>query len=154
MQVSKPTSKTEPQASNVKVKAKGRPSWRPATVLKVPFKEPGFRYRWRHGDPANLQRAVEEGWEFVQKPTGVQKQPIENINSSDVEEGRIKTSITEYRGLVLMRAREELMQERDEYYAERTDAQVVTPNTYKRHVQGMFAKESLPSNALYDPGID
>jgi hypothetical protein len=114
------TAKREPllEALGFPAKKKGRATWKPAQKLQVHKKDPGFRYRWRENDAQNIQRAVAEGWEFVNPITGI---PGEHQDPGDGQQSL--TSTTEYRELKLMALPEEKAQARDEYFQERTDIQ-------------------------------
>ncbi len=132
-------------------KAKGNKAWKPAVQLDVQGKDPNFRYRWRLNDPEHIQRAQLEGWEFDQKKTGTDK--TGKIDTAqvvdDVSEGRLKTSLSKYRELILMRLPEELAKERDEYFQLQTDQQVITPKAFKRHT----AKMALEAAMDYDESL-
>ena len=101
------------------IKKKGKPSWKPAGTLEVFQKKPGFRYRWCDKDPQNIQRKVAEGWRHVNRETGL---PVEHENP----DGETLTSSTEYRELVVMALPEDVAQERDAYFREKTRAQTVS----------------------------
>lgn len=106
------------EALNMPKVKKGRSTWSPAQKLQVHDKKPGFRYRWRENDPQNIQRALSEGWEFVNPITGI---PGEHFDPEDAQKSL--TSNTEYRELKLMALPEEVAQARDEFFRERTDLQ-------------------------------
>ena len=98
---------------------KGKPSWKPAAALKAkPI--PGYRTRWTHKDPINIQRKEAEGWVMVNSETGLTS---EHEHPEDIESGTPVTSVTEYRELVLMALPEEDGQARDAYFTEQTDKQ-------------------------------
>jgi hypothetical protein len=101
--------------SNV-TKKKGFKVWRPASLLEVRNREPGYHYRWVNKEPLNISKKLAEGWEFAEKEELVG------------EDGRVKERVTEYRTLVLMKIDEETRQAREEYYSAETDRQsVLTP---------------------------
>jgi len=106
------------EALNMPTVKKGHATWKPAQKLQVHDRKPGFRYRWREDDPQNLQRAIAEGWQFVNPITGI---PGEHDEPGDGQKSL--TSNTEYRELRLMALPEEVAQARDEYFRERTDQQ-------------------------------
>lgn len=104
----------------VKQEKKGKASWKPAQKLDVRNKDPNFRYRFRDKDPQNIQRALAEGWEFVNPITGI---PGEHIDPEDSQKDL--TSTTEYRELTLMALPEDIAQARDEHFQELTRRQTV-----------------------------
>lgn len=134
-----------------KRKAKGNKAWKPATFLDVPNKDPNFRYRWEYKDPQVLQKALLEGWEIDRTGKckinpGVDLDDIDDNNTT----GRLKSSVTEYRELILTRIPEEVAKERDEYYEMLTDKQDVTPKNIRHVTKRMFDEAGLDSSTLYD----
>ena len=102
---------------------KGRPSWKPASnKLNVVKKVAGFRYRWCDKDEMNIEKKKAEGWEHVNKTTGI---PGESGQRSDVPDGKSLDSTQKYRELELMALPEEVAQERDRHFQELTDKQTV-----------------------------
>ena len=136
-----------------KRKAKGNKSWKPAILLDVPIKEAGFRYRWRLKDPDNVQRALQEGWEVVQKKTGHKGPAVDPVIDIIDDTGKLKTSLTEFRELILMRLPEDIAVERDEYYEIQTESQNITPAKFKAHTAGLFDENNLDSSTLYSPNV-
>ena len=96
--------------------------WRPAELLPEPDKEAGFKYRWirvsmnGQADARNLSRAIREGWE----PVRIEEQPKMKLLVDP--NSRFKDNI-EIGGLVLCKTPEELVQQRNQYYADQTKAQ-------------------------------
>ncbi|RJO72856.1 MAG: hypothetical protein C4523_02475 [Myxococcales bacterium] len=89
-------------------------------MLDVVRKVPGFRYRWVSKDPANMDKKQREGWAHVNQMTGLEGEHIAPGNAAD---GKPLTSLKEYRDLTLMAMPEEMAQERDRYFQEKTLAQ-------------------------------
>lgn len=85
---------------------KGNKSWRPATALELRKRE-GFRQRWCSSDPKDVQKKIEEGWQFSQ---------AHHIKQGHAEGGTPLTTTTTYRELVAMELPEEIAKERDAYY--------------------------------------
>lgn len=139
-----------------KQKISGKRSWRPATLLDVQNKVSGLNYRWCDKDPANLMKKQAEGWEFASK-SKVTHIKVDATNSLQVadpingEGSNLSTSITEYRDCVLMTIDDETLEARNEYFAERTDAQCITPEKYKSFAKQVFAEGKVDSSTLYDP---
>ena len=96
--------------------------WAPAELLPEPDKQPGFAYRWvriatlNKPDPKNISGKLREGWE----PVRIEEQPkfklLVDPNS------RFKENI-EVDGLLLCKTPEELVSQRNNYYANQTIAQ-------------------------------
>jgi hypothetical protein len=94
----------------------------PAELLPEPDKQPGFAYRWirvstlNNADPRNISAKMREGWE----PVSVEEQPkfqlLVDPNS------RFKDSI-EIGGLLLCKTPSEFVQQRNDHYAQQTEAQ-------------------------------
>lgn len=100
---------------------KGRPSWKPASMLDTVEKHDGHRTRWCSRDSLNLQRKQAEGWVFANSITGINR---EHEHPEKVGDGHSLTSVTEYRDLVLMALPEDVAKERDKYFQSKTDAAV------------------------------
>jgi hypothetical protein len=96
--------------------------WAPAELLPEPDKQTGYKYRWirvsmnGQADPRNLSRAIREGWE----PVRVEEQP--KLQMLTDPNSRFKDNI-EIGGLVLCKTPEELVDQRNKYYADQTAAQ-------------------------------
>ena len=103
-------------------------NWQRPELLPEPDKEAGYTYRWiRIGtrgnfDQINFSSATREGWEVVK----VEEQPKFKL-LVDVD-SRFVDSI-EIGGLVLCKCPINFMEERAEYYAEKTKAQDDSVNT-------------------------
>lgn len=136
-----------------KRKAKGNKSWKPAILLDVPNKRAGFRYRWRLRETDNIQKALQEGWEFENRPSGHVAPAVDPAVDIVDETGRLKTSLTEFRELVLMRLPEEIAVERDEYYEIQTEAQNITPDKFRQYAADQFIGADLDASALYTPTV-
>lgn len=101
---------------------KGSKSWKPAHRLKVDKKE-GWRYRMvDHTDHYNVEKKKAEGWEWVNATTGI---PGKHDRPSGTADGSNTDTGFEYKELRLMAMPEDLAQERDAYYAEKTRQQTV-----------------------------
>lgn len=102
-----------------KPKKKGNRSWRPAAPLGLKAKNPNFRMKWGHTDPARMMRAQAEGWVPADPGDAVHDRP------SGVDAGKgAPSSITEYRDMVLLKMPEEMAKERDAYYREAASSQL------------------------------
>lgn len=92
---------------------KGHPTWRPANVVDVIDKEPGYRYRLIEKSPRNLAKKEREGWEILSKVT-TQKTTAES-GYGRINEGTPMTSVLEGYDYVVGRIPEALAKSRDEY---------------------------------------
>jgi hypothetical protein len=96
--------------------------WAPAELLPEPDKEAGYAYRWirvatlNQNDPRNLSAKLREGWE----PVRIEEQPkfqlLVDPNS------RYKDNI-EIGGLLLCKTPIEFVEQRNQHYANQTQAQ-------------------------------
>jgi hypothetical protein len=106
--------------------------WAPAELLPEPDKQPGFAYRWIRvstldkADPRNLSSKLREGWE----PVKVSEQPKFQLL---IDPGsRFKDNI-EIGGLVLCKTPKELVDQRNKYYEDQTQAQTTAiDNSFMR----------------------
>jgi hypothetical protein len=106
--------------------------WAPAELLPEPDKQPGFAYRWIRvstmdkADPRNLSAKLREGWEPVKVSEQPKFQLLIDPNS------RFKDNI-EIGGLVLCKTPQEFVAQRNEYYANQTQAQTTAiDNSFMR----------------------
>lgn len=109
-----------PEKRKVGRPKKGKPTWKPAAMLDVPEKVPGFRLRWCDKDALNLQRKKAEGWIMANEINGIH---AEHDHPEKTGDGHSMTSVTEYRDLVLMALPEDLGKARDKYFNEKTEQQ-------------------------------
>lgn len=106
--------------------------WAPAELLPEPDKQPGFAYRWIRvstldkADPRNLSAKLREGWEPVKVSEQPKFQLLIDPNS------RFKDNI-EIGGLVLCKTPQEFVEQRNNYYADQTQAQTTAiDNSFMR----------------------
>jgi hypothetical protein len=106
--------------------------WMPAELLPEPDKQPGFSYRWirvsinGQADARNLSQKIREGWE----PVKVEEQPKFKllIDPNSRFQGAIEIG-----GLLLCKTPQELVQQRNSYYQQQTDAQAsAVDNSFMR----------------------
>jgi len=115
--------------------------WQPASALPEPDKQPGYAYRWvrvstlNEADPRNMSAKMREGWE----PVRIEEQPkfklLVDPNS------RFKDNI-EVAGLLLCKIPEEFMEQRKNYFANKTKASTEA-------VDNNFMRESDPRMPLF-----
>jgi hypothetical protein len=106
--------------------------WAPAETLPEPDKQAGFAYRWvrvstlNNADPRNLSGKLREGWE----PVKVSEQPKFKLLIDP--NSRFKDNI-EIGGLLLCKTPEEFVKQRNDYYANQTQAQTTAiDNSFMR----------------------
>lgn len=118
---------------------KGSRSWAPAAPLGIKSKDPAYRLRWVHAEPANMLRKRAEGWEQAGRNDAVHDRP------NGVESGAgTPAGVLEYRDMVLMKIPEEMAQEREVYY--RTQAQ--------QQLSGLTARAKTEINARTGALVD
>lgn len=98
-------------------------TWAPPQTLPSPTPQPGWVYRWIRTsmmgqmDPTNTSAKLREGWEPVKAEDHPELMMQADPNS------RFKGNI-EIGGLLLCKAPEELMKQREEYYRQQTQSQI------------------------------
>ena len=98
-------------------------AWRRPELLPSPDPEPGYVYRWirlstqGQADPTNVSSKLREGWE----PVLAKSHP--EIFLSGIENERFKDNIV-IGGLILCRAPEEMVEERNAYYKAQAQGQM------------------------------
>ena len=103
--------------------AQRKQAWTPPQTLPSPKPQPGWVFRYIRtsimgtADPSNTSAKFREGWEPVKAEDHPELMHMSDPNS------RFKGNI-EIGGLLLCKAPEELMKQRDAYYAQQTQAQV------------------------------
>ena len=103
--------------------AQRKQAWTPPQTLPSPKPQPGWVFRYIRtsimgtADPSNTSAKFREGWEPVKAEDHPELMHMSDPNS------RFKGNI-EIGGLLLCKAPEELMKQREEYYAKQTQAQV------------------------------
>ena len=97
--------------------------WTPPQTLPAPNPQPGWVFRYirtstmGQADPSNTSAKFREGWDPVKAEDHPELMHMTDPNS------RFKGNI-EIGGLLLCKAPEELMKQRDEYYAQQAKAQI------------------------------
>jgi hypothetical protein len=106
--------------------------WAPAELLPEPDKQPGYKYRWvrvstlNQSDPRNLSAKLREHWE----PVPIEEQPRFRLLADPTS--RYKDNI-EIGGLLLCKTPEELVDQRNLYFAKQNIAQMeAVDNTLMR----------------------
>jgi hypothetical protein len=98
-------------------------TWTPPQTLPAPTPQPGWVFRYIRtsimgtADPSNTSAKLREGWEPVKAEDHPELMHMSDPNS------RFKGNI-EIGGLLLCKAPEELMKQREDYYAKQAKAQL------------------------------
>ena len=117
-------------------------SWERPEVLPRPEKQDGYEYRWirisTRGTPdaTNVSAKLREGWE----PVKAQDHP--EIFTDSIIDVRFKDNVV-VGGLMLCKAPEELVKERNDYYKQQTAAQM-------RSVDNNLMRESDPRMPIFN----
>lgn len=138
--------KRTPRESETRETASRKRSWAPPTVLPEPDKKDGWRYRWirtstlNSQDNTNVSSKFRQGWE----PVSAAEHP--EITVLRDRKSDFKDNI-EVGGLLLCKAPEETMAERDAYYRDSAETQMSS-------VENNFMRENDPRMPLNKPQID
>ena len=107
-------------------------TWTPPQTLPEPEPQPGWVFRWIRtsmmgtADPSNTSAKLREGWE----PVKAEDHP--NLMMQADPNSRFKGNI-EIGGLMLCKAPEEMMRQRDAYYQRQAKSQIESvDNTYMK----------------------
>jgi hypothetical protein len=112
-----------PRDLEVREKSERPKQWMPAETLPEPDKIPGYAYRWirvstlNQADPRNISGKIREGWE----PVPLAEQPRFQLLADPTS--RFKDNI-EIGGLLLCKAPNELMEQRNQHYSRQASAQM------------------------------
>lgn len=132
---------------NIRVdrQAESRPndSWVPQSALPVPEPKDGWVFRWirtsslGRADNTNVSRQFREGWEPVKAEDHPELKILSDINS------QFKGNV-EVGGLLLCKAPEEKMKQRQKYFQEVSDRQI-------DGVDRSYLRENDPRMPLLNP---
>lgn len=137
--------KRTPRESETRETTSRKRSWAPPTVLPEPIKKDGWRYRWirtstmNNADNTNVSSKFRQGWEPVRAEEHPEITVLRDRNSD------FKDNI-EVGGLLLCKAPDEVMTERDEYYRDMAQNQMTS-------VENNFMRENDPRMPLSKPEI-
>jgi len=118
-----------------------RRSWQRPDLLPSPEPQPGWEHRWIRistlgtADPMNVSSKLREGWE----PVKASDHP--EVQMMVVENERFKDNIV-IGGLMLCKTPTELVEDRNAYYQQQTDAQMSA-------VDNNFMRENDPRMPLF-----
>ena len=137
--------KRTPRESETREATSRKKSWAPPTVLPEPHKVDGWRYRWirtstlNNSDNTNVSSKFRQGWE----PVKAEEHP--EITVLRDRKSDFKDNI-EVGGLLLCKAPEEMMNDRDDYYRQHAMNQMTS-------VENNFMRENDPRMPLVKPEI-
>ena len=137
--------KRTPRESETRETTSRKRSWAPPTVLPEPIKKDGWRYRWirtstmNNADNTNVSSKFRQGWEPVKAEEHPEITVLRDRNSD------FKDNI-EVGGLLLCKAPDEVMTDRDEYYRDMAQNQMTS-------VENNFMRENDPRMPLSRPEI-
>ena len=103
---------------------KSRPQpWRPPSALDAPEPPPGFKHRWLRveslgfDDKKNISSRLREGFELVRA------EEYPDFEAPTIDNGK-HAGVIGVGGLVLARIPTEIVEQRNKYFAEKTDSQM------------------------------
>lgn len=114
----------KPRAANTREKQARKLEWKPPSSLDAPPAPPGYRHRWIREeiagqiDAKNVAARLREGFELVRADE------YPDFEAPVVDQGRYE-GVIGVGGLLLARIPEELASQREDYYQERVNDQLV-----------------------------
>jgi hypothetical protein len=130
-------------AESREVEQRPSDSWMPASVLPTPDPEDGWVFRWvrtstlGHADNTNVSQKFREGWIPVKSEDKPELNVMSDINSRF--EGNIEIG-----GLLLCKAPEDKVQQREEYFQNMAESQMES-------VDNNFLKQNDPRMPVLNP---
>ena len=127
---------------NTREKETRKRSWRRPETLPAPEPQDGWGFKWvrvatrGNADPTNVTSKLRQGWE----PCKASDHP--EIEMATVENERFKDNIV-IGGLMLCKAPQELVDERNGYYQEQSNSQM-------RSVDNNLMRESDPRMPIFN----
>ena len=130
-------------AESREVETRASDSWLPASVLPNPAPQDGWGFRWvrtstlGHADNTNVSQKFREGWVPVKAEDHPEMEVMSDINSRF--EGNIEIG-----GLLLCKAPEGKVQQREEYFQNMAESQMES-------VDNNFLKQNDPRMPVLKP---
>lgn len=106
-----------PKASTEPAVKKGKPTWKPASVIKVKPRE-GYTPRMINKNPDNMARKMAEGWEIESGLSGSSGNLEQGYGR--IDDGKSMTSVSERHDCILGWLPNETAEARREYYNNQT----------------------------------
>lgn len=135
--------KRTPRASETREASSRKKTWAPPSVLPEPEKQDGYVYRWvrtssrGQTDNTNVSSKFRQGWEPVRSEEHPEVTVLRDRNSQFADN-------IEVGGLLLCKAPQELVDERNAYYQDMAEKQVES-------VDNNFMRENDPRMPLMRP---
>ena len=117
------TTDRAPRSADSREKSSRKKPWQPPSLLDAPTPPPGYVYRWLREsmvgveDKANMSKRIRVGFE----PVRADEHP--EFDSPTVDDGRHAGTIG-VGGLVLAKVPEETVEERTQYFKQRSEEQI------------------------------
>ena len=111
------------RSAETRAKKARKKKWQPPSMLDAPEAPEGFKHRWiraevrGHDDKANMSKRIREGFE----PVRAEDHP--DFDAPTVDDGK-HAGIIGVGGLVLAKVPEETVEERTDYFAQRSREQL------------------------------
>ena len=131
-----------PREIETREKVVRKKAWTRPEVLPTPNPEPGYKFHWvristrGESDAMNVSSQLRQGW----VPVKASDHP--EIFLAHVESDRFKDNIV-IGGLLLCKASEEMVEERNDYYQQQAEAQI-------KSVDHNFMRENDPRMPLFN----
>lgn len=126
--------RNKPRAEATREAAARPQQWQPANTLPTPEPQEGYLFRWIRksslgtNDPTNVSRKLREGWETCRLQD---HDELRLMVDTDAKE----SDLVEVGGLILCKMPEEMVSQRNAYYARNNRAQIES-------VDNSFLKEN------------
>lgn len=146
------------QSEDVAPKKKGTAAdWKKGGRLAKLNVPKGYVGRWVDKDPANIQKKLEEGWQFVNGTTSPTSQQVGNDAPDKAHDGTGIGSAIQYKEMVGMMLPEkgagQTKESRDAYYAEENRKAIESRVSLSKEksrggIEGKFAKNFTPTMTI------
>lgn len=144
-----------PREAQTRSQSERPKAWTPPELLPEPNREAGYAYRWvrvstlNAADPRNISSKLREGWE----PVKLEEQPQMQIFLDPKSQfpGNVEVG-----GLMLCKAPEEMVRQRNEYYSKQSRSQTeAVDNSFMRQSDSrmpLFAEKKSTSTRGFGKG--
>ena len=144
--------KTSRTAETREKKSRPQP-WRPPSALDAPEPPPGFKHRWLRveslgfDDKKNISSRLREGFELVRSDE------YPDFEAPTIENGK-HAGVIGVGGLVLARIPTEIVNQRNKYFAEKTDSQMkaVANNLFREQHPSMPIHSNRDTKVTFGGG--
>jgi|TARA_R110000787_G_scaffold133891_5_gene246334 hypothetical protein len=135
----------QPRGTDTRETSVRKKAWEPAAILPDPTPQDGWVFRWvrtsmiGQPDNTNASKRFREGWEPVRAEDHPELQIISDHNSDWSRKGCLEVG-----GLLLCKASQESVSDRDAYYSKRAKDQM-------QAVDNNFMRENDPRMPVFAP---